>query len=291
MRERLIDKSVHRVTEFVSAERFIQSDHVPPGISTIYEGGLPIDILVSPATSPTTIVFFHGAIERHFTLPVLSGLGISGGLEANRVFISDPSLVLDETLLLAWYAGNAKQPHLQSTLTRILKKIVSGLGSERVVFFGGSGGGFASLFFASHFDNSLAVAFNPQTNIEKYMARAVGDFAEKAFRIPRNQARPLTSLPESVTYDLADLYTKPRPVEIAYLQNLNDTHHVESHLRPFSQRVHPDTKFSLLLEPWNEGHTPPPKDLLSNILNLSASAACWSTGLAEVGFEKLRTSL
>lgn len=286
MRERLIDNTVHRVTEFASTEKFLQADHVPPGISTIYDGGLPIDVLVSPSSSPTTIVFFHGAIEPHFTLPVLSGLGISGGLDANRVFISDPSLVLDETLLLAWYAGNSQQPHLQSVLTRILKKIVSSLESQRVVFFGGSGGGFASLFFASQFDNSLAIAFNPQTNIQKYMASAVRAFAEKAFGVVPGQSHPLDHIPDAVIYDLCELYTSPRSAKIAYLQNLNDKAHIDSHLSPFTETIHPDNELLLLTEPWNEGHTPPPKELLTDILNLSVSSNDWLIDLQALGFRR-----
>src|SRR5690625_1142090 len=154
---------MHQVSDFSSVTDF-ENNTVRAGISTMYSGGIPIDVLVSPGTSETTIFFFHGAIERHFTLPVLSGLGISGGLDANRVFISDPSLTLDDELLLAWYAGNYRQPNLQKSFVRIFKKILTSLQSRRTVFFGGSGGGFASLYFAGHFQNSLALVFNPQTD-------------------------------------------------------------------------------------------------------------------------------
>src|SRR5699024_7059040 len=130
----MIDKSLHQVTEFASTENFLAAKSVPAGISTIWVNGLPIDLLVNPAESDTTIFFFHGTIERHFTLQVLSRLGISGAVTANRVFVSDPSLVLDETLMLAWYAGNHHHPNLQEVLTNILRKIAESLGSKKVVF-------------------------------------------------------------------------------------------------------------------------------------------------------------
>ena len=73
-RQRAIDESVHQVTEFSSLEDFLMTRQFPTGISTIYDNGLPIDILVIPAESDITIFFFHGAIEPDFTVPVLSGL-------------------------------------------------------------------------------------------------------------------------------------------------------------------------------------------------------------------------
>ena len=286
-RERVIDRDIHQVSEFSSVTNFLNTKAVPPGISTIYSGGVPIDLLVSPGSSNTTIFFFHGAIERDFTLPVLSGLGISGGLEANRVFVSDPSLTLDNTLMLSWYAGNHQQPDLQQSLVQIFKKIAESLGSDRTVFFGGSGGGFASLFYASHFRNSLALVFNPQTDIAMYSERAVRDFAEKAFTIPPNRDDPLSELPSQVIVDLRQIYSEPKDTKIAYLQNSNDASHIEHHLRPFTEALHPDTEFFLLNEPWQDGHSPPPKDLLAKLLNLAASADNWHQELTGIGFAKL----
>src|SRR5699024_3252628 len=95
-RERVIDRDLHRVTEISSIADFLKVEEVPVVISSVQSRGLPIDLLVSPTASRTTICLFHWAVEPHFTLPVLSGLGISGGIEVNRVFISDPALCLDE---------------------------------------------------------------------------------------------------------------------------------------------------------------------------------------------------
>jgi len=276
---------MHQVSDFSSVTDF-ENNTVRAGISTMYSGGIPIDVLVSPGTSETTIFFFHGAIERHFTLPVLSGLGISGGLHANRVFISDPSLALDYDLLLAWYAGNFKQPDLQQSLVRILKKIATSLQSKRVVFFGGSGGGFAALYFASHFSNSLALVFNPQTNIAKYSKRAVKDFTKKAFKVDTNDSDPVSQLPSKVISDLCEVYKTPRNTKIAYLQNLNDQTHIESHLLPFATEMHADNELLLLKEPWQEGHSPPPKDLLTQVLNLAVSSDDWSQDFIQMGFTR-----
>lgn len=284
-RERVIDRDLHRVTEFSSIANFKKANEVPAGISTIQSGGVPIDLLVSPAASSTTICFFHGAIESHFTLPALSGLGISGGIEANRVFISDPSLVLDEELMLSWYAGNRYQPELQKSLTTILEKVITSLGSERVVFFGGSGGGFASLYFAHHFENSLALVFNPQTKIDKYSLKAVHEFVERAFHVEVGDSHPLSELPNTVVHDLCNLYERPTGAKVAYMQNLNDQEHIHSHLLPFLTAVHPETEVLLLADHWREGHFPPPKDLLSQVLDASASSVEWAGSFTNLGFK------
>lgn len=285
-RERQIDRAVHHVTEFASTSHFLKAETVPAGISTIYENGLPIDLLISPAGSDTTIFFFHGAIESHFNLPVLSGLGISGGLEANRVFVSDPSLVLDEKLMLAWYAGNFLQPDLQALLKKIFQKIISSLGSSRTVFFGGSGGGFASLYFASQFPSSLALVFNPQTNIVRYQPRAVEYFARGAFGVKEpNQDALLSELPAQVVTDLSKPYAAAPKTTVAYIQNTNDEAHVKNHLKPFSGIISEPTEFLLLAGPWGQGHSAPPKHLLTTFLNIAASSKDWADNYYEVGFK------
>ena len=288
-RQRAIDESVHQVTEFSSLDHFLMTRQFPTGISTIYDNGLPIDILVIPAESDITIFFFHGAIEPDFTVPVLSGLGISGGLKANRVFISDPSLVLDESLLLGWYAGNKLQSQLQETLKIIIAAVASSLDSDRLIFFGGSGGGFASLYFAHHFDNSLALVFNPQTDIAKYTQRAIRDYTSKAFNVPAGTPDPLSHLPSSITQNLCGLYKEPTTTTVAYMQNQNDTAHVRSHLQPFRMAMHADTEFLTLVEPWREGHTPPPKELLVELLDSVVLSSDWASSLFPKGFKQSNT--
>lgn len=287
-RERVINREIHQVSEYSSVTDFINTTAVRAGISTIYDGGLPIDLLIKPGNSDTTLFFFHGAIDRHFTLPVLSGLGISGGLEANRVFISDPSLALDKRLLLAWYAGNQQQPDLQQSLLAIFKKIISSLQSNRSVFFGGSGGGFASLFFASHFQNSLALVFNPQTNIAKYSKGAVQDYARKAFAVEAAaHDQVLSQLPSEIVWDLCEVYRSAKDTTIAYMQNLNDETHVQAHLLPFSQTIHADNHLLLLKEAWEDGHSPPPKNLLTRTLNLAVSSDDWLRDFTGMGFTSI----
>lgn len=283
----MINHELHQVTEFSTLEDFLSNETVPAGISTIYIGGLPIDILVSPGSSKATIFFFHGAIEPHFTLPVLSGLGISGGLVANRVFISDPSLILNNKLLLSWYAGNERQPNLQRDLVTIIEKIVTSLGSERTIFFGGSGGGFAALYFASLFENSTAAVFNPQTNLARYSKRAVQAYVETAFQRSFEEDDPFASIADGIVTDLCKQYSTRRYCEIFYMQNRHDVSHVDNHLVPFLRSMHPNTNVHLLSEGWGAGHLPPPRQLLSQVLDIIAMEGDRLRELSSLGFRAI----
>lgn len=286
-RNRVIDREKHQVTSFASIEAFLHSDTRMEGILTINDGYMPIDVLVSRAQSDTTICFFHGAIENHFTLPILSGLGISDGVDSNRVFVSDPSLVIDDQLFLAWYAGNFYQDDLQDKISAILAKVTESLGSKRLIFFGGSGGGFAALYFASRFPNSYAIVFNPQTDISRYKRMAVRDFAEKSFLLEATGNDPIDGLPQHIVTDLCEHYAKKQSVTIGYLQNTNDFNHVNNHLLPFLQSLHPENEAYLLAERWKDGHTPPPKKLLKKVLNTVAERHENPSGLKELGFERV----
>lgn len=274
------------VRKFNSVDNFLKADSVQPGILSINSAGLPIDVMNSPKDADTMVVFFHGAIESHYKVPVLTGQGISTGLNASRVFISDPALYLSDKLMLAWYAGNSAQPTLQTDLIRIIEKLAEANSAKRIIFFGGSGGGFASLFFASHFDNSIAVVFNPQTSISKYQSRAIHAFTHHGFGIDSAEYDPLSLLPGNVVTDLCDVYSDRRPAIVAYIQNLNDHAHVERHLRPFFKNVHPENSLHLLADAWGEGHSAPPKDVLSPILTDLVELP-WDRALDKNGFQTI----
>ena len=76
---------------------------------------------------------------------MFTGLNVTRDLDASFVAISDPMLYLDPDLKLAWYAGSAGW-NFQAEMKRVLRKIIAVALTADVVFFGGSGGGFASLY-------------------------------------------------------------------------------------------------------------------------------------------------
>ena len=84
--------------------------------------GLPIDILFDPVdNSQTALVCFHGAIAEGTSLPFFLGRGVTEGLGATRIFVSDPTLVAGEGFSLGWYIGSAAQPLLAPRYSRSTK--------------------------------------------------------------------------------------------------------------------------------------------------------------------------
>lgn len=60
------------------------------------------------------------------------------------IAIADPSLLLSDKLDLAWYAGNENLKNLPQMIASILDNITGKL-DTKLIFFGGLGGGFATL--------------------------------------------------------------------------------------------------------------------------------------------------
>lgn len=285
-RHRFIDPSLHRITEYGSVRAFVRAAFIPPGYNIVRDGGLPIDIQVNDRGHDVTIVSLHGAVTPDFKLPYMAGQGVTRELPANRVFISDPSLMLDAKLNLAWFAGSARQ-RVQPALTAILARIMADRPHvRRWIFFGSSGGGFASLFYASRFPGSIAVVSNPQTSIAKYSSEAVENYARIAFGI--EGADPVARFPVDVVDDLVDVYSRPVDTTILYAQNVEDRFHITNHAAPFLEALHPDNcVWWLNGEGWGAGHAAPPKDAFVEMLR-AAVAPEPITSAKAVGFSRVR---
>jgi len=192
--------------------------------------------------------------------------------------VSDPSLMLSDDLTVAWYTGS-QNFNLQQTLGNILKTFSNQFGKNRTILYGGSAGGFASIYYSTHIPNSYAVAANPQTNILKYYKRLVKKYFDICFPNYSQIGKELYDT--DVEYDVCDLFSRSES-NLIYLQNLDDTFHIENHLVPFLESqghkyIEQDkTTVNNLSDRltvvygkgWGEGHSPPPKQLVFCLLNL-----------------------
>lgn len=239
-----------------------------------------IDFNWVPNQSKNLLVFFTAAVKRtpEQKLPAFSGTSFVGKVDANILMISDPSLELNDNLTLAWYAGNEKLK-LQPILGRILVDFSVKFGKNKTILYGGSGGGFASIYYSTYIPKAIAVAANPQTNILKYYKRLVKKYFDICFPNYSQIGKELYDT--DVEYDVCDLFSRSES-NLIYLQNLDDTFHIENHLVPFLESqghkyIEQDkTTVNNLSDRltvvygkgWGEGHSPPPKQLVFCLLNL-----------------------
>lgn len=227
------------------------------GIHQIAYGNGLLEIFIEDHFADTTIVFFHGSIPaKKITLPVFTGINVGRTTGANIVLVSDSTLETGANL--AWYAGDRNRA-LQKDLPLVLDAVFRSMASHKhAVFYGGSGGGFAALFYASCFDGALPIAANPQTSIAKYLEPAVLNFTRRAWK-----SDALEGLP--ITWNLCDYYSNVSPRPILYLQAMGDSH-VELHLSPFLEKI-PEREQVHVLKLFNgKGHNPPSRDFVEELL-------------------------
>ena len=283
-RLRRLDASAYPITSFPDMTAFMEADSLPMGCLTFDVNGLPIDILNAPAPGAASTIFvFHPAItDAVDSLPFFSGQTITKGAPANRVWIQDPTLYLDERLNLSWFAGNHKMD-VQGVLTDVIRKLLATHGSKHAIFFGASGGGFAAMYYSRQFPESLAVAINPQTNIRLYGEESVREYLEYGLGAEPG-TEPIKVMDYPIASDLTREYRKGFPNTVAYVQNAGDRSHIGRHLKGFVREVEGNSRLLLHLGDWGAGHVPPDKDFLQSLI--VATVYCfgnWSK-LTALGF-------
>ncbi|MFM5204626.1 DUF6270 domain-containing protein [Aeromonas veronii] len=214
--------------------------------------------------------------------PFYSGRGISHTLNLPLISISDPSLDAYLDLKLGWYGGNEKFPDCQSYIAKILDEISKALG-VKLVIFGGSGGGFASIAISSMMSVSADVfVWNPQTSITGYVKEFTFQYATHAFKILNAQKQISANSTEDELYSFFDMtgiihdlrsLNFNQKSRIFYLQNNTDWH-VEKHAHPFLAEQENNSIHYIELN-FADGHTPPSKEIiefsLTKIIELSDS--------------------
>jgi glycosyltransferase involved in cell wall biosynthesis len=287
------------VMEWGSIDAFLGAAEVESGVHSIPIGmfagkQINYDFLVTARPGTVLLCYFHGNAPRNrCNPPLFAGLGVTSSIETSRFIPSDPMLVLDANLTLAWHFG-CEGIRLQAITVSIVEKLRMILRASRVVAWGGSGGGFAAIRVAKDIPDSIALPWNPQTNIAKYSRDSVSHYRRIAFpTMPEDGIFPSGrgQFPSFCTEEFLDGYKGT----ILYLQESTDWH-VGAHLKPFlasfcgkaGSGIAGSSNFSglvtdqlyLHLDHWGNGHVPPGKDVISKILGL-LSGVTTNTGNLE----------
>ena len=214
------------------------------------DSGPALDFAFKFSNLPTQklIVGFHGAIDReNRTLPVFQGFTDDFENEAHQLQIADPSLRKNESLTLAWYAGD-QDCDTQSFLRLFLEGICSFLKVTQTIYYGTSAGGFAALYFSFFNNDSLAIVCNSQTHLnlaqpnrERYALSCWPSFEN------------WKQISQTVTTNLIELY-KQQEIQhrVIYLQNSTDIFHLYS-LLPFMAALKEENAKNVFFECSFEG--------------------------------------
>lgn len=253
-----------------SISDFVQS-HTPNGSHAIRYGDGYLDLLIEDRSCATTLIMFHAAVLRNFdTLPMFVGRKITENIDANLIFVSDPSL--EYGINLGWFGGDLNRP-LQSDLPTVISHVLSGFKHHQyLMLFGPSGGGFASLYYSSVFPGSLAIPMNPQTNIKLYRKADVQAYSDASWGgIAVSDAQFCSNVLPAYSNNIKN--------NVAYIQNLGDISHVEKYLVPLIEQLSRTNrpKVGLKLGQWGKGHRPAPGRVLVRLFrDAIASEGNWS---------------
>jgi hypothetical protein len=222
--------------------------------------------------------------------PFFSGGNLAISIKRTLISISDDSTHI-EGLDLGWYLGNESFLDFSDCVSNIIQNIAKRF-HKKIVMFGGSGGGFASLMLSTKLSEpATVIAMNPQLDITRYptapnyvklgfqretskIGELVGNIDQwKAFFTENNLLTKVLS---------KDLNPK---CEYLLLQAWNDTHHLNNHLPniiPDINKISLSTfhgskdNFHFLIGPWGDRHSvvwrEHLEELLNRVLNSESSA-------------------
>ncbi len=224
------------------------------------EGGV-LPVWVELRDSPQLVITFAGAAPREDPpYPYFATGSLRNYVTASFVRIADPSLAPGAGLRLAWYAGR-ENFELQKLLPGIIQGIIDCLGVHRVVFIGASGGAFASLYYSRKIPNSVALALNPQTNLDRYRGGDLHDQYRRFCWPALAKTAPLDSI---IDANLVRLYAEQSLNTVIVLQTASDFTHLTRHLAPFLAAYPFGQRERLIVRvaDWGvEGHTPAPSSI------------------------------
>ena len=223
-------------------------------------------------------VQLHGAVpnRREAALPIFSRWNYGKILGAHVLSICDPTIYLSEDLSVGWYLGSREENAIQGIVAIASRCAeILGVGPERVIFSGSSGGGFAALQAAALVDNGKAIAINAQTNLMRYPERFLQSYAELAANYSSiEEARETIGNRWNVIDSLNVSCNSGRNPQIVIVQNRNEWHYSQHYL-PFAEAfgLNPQEEQSIsgsfmsILYDGSPDHGPEPMEVVKRINN------------------------
>ncbi|ETF04721.1 hypothetical protein W822_04185 [Advenella kashmirensis W13003] len=188
--------------------------------------------LYYPSSNDTLYVMMPAAIDRaNRVLPAFNRWtwAREGIFPGHVLCIADPTLELHNKLQLGWFLGH-KSSSAISDLAELITNFAKRKSIPKIVIYGSSAGGFASLALASDIKGSVAIAINAQTDILAYSMRKEVALIRKACfdDMPEREIR--SSFGDRV--DMSLKWKAIRESSMIIVQNKLDRHHFSKHFMP-----------------------------------------------------------
>jgi pimeloyl-ACP methyl ester carboxylesterase len=185
-------------------------------------------------------------------------------LDAARLYLSDSTLEINDSVEIGWYVGTEKHD-LIADYAKVVNDVVWAGGYSNVVCVGSSAGGFGALALSRRIRNSVAVVFSPQTTIAGYHLRQRKALAAAAF--PQHKTFEQVEVEFGNRVNLRKLYHELRSDNfVHFVQNTGDRFHFEAHYVPFAlaNGVDPEKgayskrrRMNFVVEHYETEHAPP----------------------------------
>jgi Heparinase II/III-like protein len=254
-------------------------------------GKLKYCILTGEKRNGRLFVLLRGAEPNpRKVLPRFSRFSWRDEFPGTVVCIADPTLYLDDDLLLGWYFGSPDHD-VVGHVARIVEVICGklGLAVADSVFYGSSGGGFAALQCAARLGRgATAIAINPQIEVLRYaVLRSVDNFLRVC-----TEGQTREGAAERFGMRLSAILAWQREpageARALIVQNTVDREHYRNHFRPFADLFGlPDNgqaaghRIASIVYQHPNGHAAEPQEMLPQILK-TALALRWAPGTPAV---------
>ncbi len=206
----------------------ITTDYQAPNFN-----GAPLDVrLHRYEPGAPLVICFHGAVRnRHSSTDLYFGSKLRLCVRTSVASIVDPALSAGRQAVTSWYAAHVDGESGQAVVQEAVEGLVSATASSRPIFVGGSAGGFASMYFATLFENSVAVAVNPQVDLVSYWARQSGGDLPEGVRDAWPNCSAASEVANLVSVKAYE--NSGNNGTIVYVQNSRDVTHVAGQLAEF----------------------------------------------------------
>lgn len=256
----------------------IELTEAPVSDLTINYQGMRLDCrLNQKVKNDYLIVTPNGAVDREkVALPAFARWNWHGIFKGSILAISDPSLYFKEDLPIGWFAGS-KYLNTTSFVADVVCKIASLLQipNQKIIFWGSSAGGYASILLAGKIDSASFVSVNGQTQIINYYSGHIEHF-RKQFDSGSSAEELAKSYPEqwSAIFALQKSYDDNKATRGLIVQNTTDKKHYNEHYLPFCEHfnlsieggLNEDYDLSSMLFTHEKGHGPEPADIAKEII-------------------------